>query len=72
MESRLQKIEKTVEKIHNEFKLKLFDGVIDNLDDKPNKADGASLTLNFEHEKGTEQKQKPTEPVWNDVYFSNT
>lgn len=65
---RFNKLEKTVERIHNEFKLKLFDGIVDNLDDgqEPNKEHGASLTLNFEKEK-TEPVKKPGDPQWNDV-----
>lgn len=38
--------------MHNEFKLKLLEGIVDNLDDKnpADKNQDASLSLNFEKE----------------------
>ncbi len=69
--SRFDKLEKTVAKIHNEFKLKLFDGIVDNVDGFPDQKAGvnASLTLDFGKEKGTDKKKgEDGEPGgWNDV-----
>ena len=51
-------MEKTVEKIHNEFKLKLLEGIVDNLDDKNqiDKNDG-SASLNYEKEMAAKTNQ---------------
>lgn len=60
-------MEKTVEKIHNEFKLKLLEGIVDNLDEKQpgERNQDNSLSLNFEKEnqgRGTANNKR------NDVY----
>lgn len=64
LDQRFTKLEKTVEKIHQEFKLKLFEGVTDNLDehDKVER----SLTLNFAGENGA-QREKVANTQWKDV-----
>jgi len=62
-----------VNQLHNEFKLKLFDGIMDNLDDgqSPNVQREGSLDLNFDREKGFGQNKKPAGDAqnaqWNDV-----
>jgi len=52
IDTRFNKLEKTVEKIHNEFKLKLLEGIVDNLDEKQpgERNQDNSLSLNFEKE----------------------
>lgn len=60
---RFNKLEKTVEKIHNEFKLKLLEGIVDNIDDKnnANQNPDKSLSLDFEKEvgRGNQQNKRP-------------
>ena len=52
-------MEKTVEKIHNEFKLKLLEGIVDNLDDKnPIDKNDGSASLNFEKENAGKANQQ--------------
>ncbi len=52
IELRFNKLEKTVEKMHNEFKLKLFDGIVDNLEEgEGGKNVNGSLSLDYEKEK---------------------
>lgn len=56
-----------MEKIHNEFKLKLLEGIVDNLDEKQpgERNQDNSLSLNFEKEnqgRGTANNKR------NDVY----
>ena len=68
---RFNKLEKTVEKIHNELRVKLFEGVVDNLGEKKaNNNPNESLSLNFEKEptgKMNGQIKKTDDPNWKDV-----
>ena len=68
IESRFNKLEKTVEKMHHDVKAKLFEGVTDNLDrDNEPKMD-RSLTLNFASEALPRKSNgKPVDPQWKDV-----
>jgi hypothetical protein len=68
---RFNKLEKTVAKIHHEFKLKLFDGIVENIDginDPKNQVNG-SLTLDYGREKGDGKKKAEPEDnaAWNEV-----
>ena len=58
IDSRFSKLEKNVEKIHNEFKLKLFEGIIDNINgDEVNNNPNESLDLNYAKETGQNNYQ---------------
>jgi len=46
IDTRFNKLEKTVEKIHNEFKLKLLEGIVDNLDEKQPENQGRGTANN--------------------------
>lgn len=72
LDVRFTKLEKTVEKIHNDFKVKLFEGIIENGDEgQENRNRRDSLTLNFEQEnvgKQSSQVKKEADPHWNEVH----
>jgi hypothetical protein len=58
IDSRFSKLEKNVEKIHNEFKLKLFEGIIDNINgEEGNNNPNESLDLNYAKEAGQNNYQ---------------
>lgn len=65
---RFGKLEKTVEKIHNEFRLKLFDGIDDNGSKISNKPD-ESLELDFGKEKDGLPSNHYPRKTPNDVCF---
>jgi len=71
IDHRFTKLEKTVEKIHNEFKVKLFEGISDKpKNGKENNSRQHSLTLNFDKEnpaKGTPKPKKDGDVHWNDL-----
>lgn len=74
IDSRFNKLERNVEKIHNDLRNKLFEGVVDNLGDRngqyhPND----SLSLNFEREvitKNNDYRKNSDEAPWKDVHNS--
>lgn len=70
LDLRFTKLEKTVEKIHNDFKVKLFEGIDD--DGQENKNRKESLTLNFEKENAAKTSsskvKKEEDPHWNEVH----
>ena len=50
--------------MHHEFKLKLFDGIVDNLDEEAGQNPNGSLTLYFDKEKHQDnKKEQPWGPV---------
>ena len=74
LDARFTKLEKTVEKIHNEFKTKLFEGIAENVEaDKENEVQDRSLSLNFAIEQAMQRAATPKtsgkDPQWNDVIF---
>ena len=56
---RFNKLEKTVENLHNDFKLKLFEGIIDNMKGENNQIN-ESLDLDFAKEKNLRQSNHYT------------
>jgi len=74
IDTRFNKLEKTVEKIHNEFKVKLFEGITEKQNNgKENNSRNKSLTLNFDKEnpgKATPKPKKEGDVHWNDVNLS--
>jgi len=56
IDGRFTKLEKNVDKLHTEFKLKLFEGITDNLDSgKENNNQNESLDLDFAKERNLAQ-----------------
>lgn len=74
LDARFTKLERTVEKIHNEFKTKLFEGIAENVEgDQENEVQNRSLSLNFAHEQGEQRAVTPKtygkDPQWHDVIY---
>ena len=75
IDHRFGKIEETVQKMHTELKLKLFEGVVDNLDRNTNNNPNESLSLNFDKEnqqKGPYDKKEEEQTPWKDVIWFYT
>src|SRR5690349_6462520 len=70
IDARFSKLEKTVEKVHNEFRLKLFEGIADNIngDEASNKPE-ESLDLDFGREKEGLPSNHYARKTPNDVCF---
>ena len=75
MDQRFARLEDAVKRLHNEFKVKYLDGVVDNLDwDKPEHEKEKSLTLNLENEKPKDANNKHNKAEnnagWKDVSWN--
>ena len=74
IDSRFNKLERNVEKIHNDLRNKLFEGVVDNLGDRNDQyRPDNSLSLNFEREAITNNnnyRKNSDDAPWKDVLYS--
>lgn len=80
MDSRFNKLEMRVQRIHNDFRLKLFDGINEKLgdnnidmqsdDDKNDKKLRETITLDLDKESNPPEKMtSEQEAHWNEVYY---
>jgi len=71
IDSRFNKLERNVEKIHNDLRNKLFEGVVDNLGDRNDQyRPNDSLSLNFEREainKNNDYRKNSDDAAWKDL-----